>query len=474
MLRANLLAAFCFGACLMFARDSDSDVAQQAQQAKRAMLAHRYSEAVDIYKKMVVAGPQEPEIRFNLALALHSAGRYREAVHELEMLRRSEQQNPSFWFLLGLGYLKLDEPQKAIEPLRRTTSLNPSDLEAGLELADAYLESSQFKTAQIRFGELSREHPELPKVWEGLALSELGLSHEAFEALTKQAPASSFRYGLAAVAESESGNTKKAVELYRRALAAEPMAPWINAELARLENPSDSDSGKQCNDTSLACEFSRGEWIRLTEETAKLRTSEGLYWTCRAYAQLAKQSMATLAALPPSAEQHEMLARAHAQAGQRTEAIAELREAARLSPTDSLIQSDLARALWFDRKYEEAIPILEALLGSNPGQPRWEFELGDALLSLGKPEEAAGHLYKAVSRAPNLLPAQAKLGEALLQMGEVRKAVPHLELAQVIDQDGSIHFQLATAYRRLGRMELARRAMARQQELQTAAAATQP
>ncbi len=88
----------------------------------------------------------------------------------------------------------------------------------------------------------------------------------------------------------------------------------------------------------------------------------------------------------------------------------ELRHAAGPEQPRSVGPGNWPGALWSDRKYEEAIQILTPLVASSPDQPEWQFELGDALFSLGKPEEAVGHLQKAVSLAPDLLSAQAKLG----------------------------------------------------------------
>jgi predicted Zn-dependent protease len=75
-------------------------------------------------------------------------------------------------------------------------------------------------------------------------------------------------------------------------------------------------------------------------------------------------------------------------------------------------------------------------------------------------------LQTAVELAPELLPAQAKLGQALLLTGNPAAAIPHLELAAPLDVDGSIHFQLATAYRRTGKTELATRTLARRREIE--------
>lgn len=354
-----MAALFCLGLVWQACAFAE-DLAGEAQRAKEAMLAQHYPEAAVIYRRMAAELPAEPGVRFNLALALHSMGRYRESTQTLESIRAAAAANPRFWFLLGEGYLNLEEAQKAVEPLRKAAELDPSDLNTNLELASAWLESGQFTKSGERFQVLSSQHPELPKVWAGLSLSESGLGH----------------------------------------------------------------------------------------------------------VQLAKESMDRLAALPESAERDEMLARVYVRNGQRTEAIGELRAAEKLSPGNTRVESALARALVANREFDGAATILRALLVGNPDNSGWQFDLGDSLLETGQTEEAIQHLKRAVELSPTLLPAQAKLGEALLLTGAAAAAAAHLELAAPIDTDGSIHFQLATAYRRLGKPDMARRAMARHLELQ--------
>ena len=97
--------------------------------------------------------------------------------------------------------------------------------------------------------------------------------------------------------------------------------------------------------------------------------------------------------------------------------------------------------------------------------------LGDCLLGQGHPpEQALAHLSRAGELRPDALAYRALLGQVLLQSGNPRAAVVQLEQASPLDRDGSIHFQLANAYRSLGKPELARRALARQEELQQSVA----
>ena len=61
--------------------------------------------------------------------------------------------------------------------------------------------------------------------------------------------------------------------------------------------------------------------------------------------------------------------------------------------------------------------------------------------------------------------ADASMGLALSRTGRNAEAVPHLERALELDDDGSLHFQLANAYRASGNAEKARAAMAQYQEI---------
>jgi Flp pilus assembly protein TadD len=64
--------------------------------------------------------------------------------------------------------------------------------------------------------------------------------------------------------------------------------------------------------------------------------------------------------------------------------------------------------------------------------------------------------------------AHSSLGLAYLQAGQAEKAVRHLKAALPLDQDGSLHFQLARAYQGVGNEEEARRVLAKSQQLREA------
>lgn len=65
-------------------------LAAKSQRAKQAMSAGRFEEAVTLYREFVRVLPGNPGLRMNLGLALHSAGRYREAIEQFRAVLKQQ------------------------------------------------------------------------------------------------------------------------------------------------------------------------------------------------------------------------------------------------------------------------------------------------------------------------------------------------------------------------------------------------
>ncbi|HSD27311.1 MAG TPA: tetratricopeptide repeat protein, partial [Vicinamibacteria bacterium] len=94
--------------------------------------------------------------------------------------------------------------------------------------------------------------------------------------------------------------------------------------------------------------------------------------------------------------------------------------------------------------------------------------LGESWLESKEVAKAIPPLEKAVAADPKLLRARAVLGRAYVEDGQAARAVPHLEAALPTDDDGSLHLQLARAYRETGRPDEATRTLASFQDLRQA------
>jgi tetratricopeptide (TPR) repeat protein len=124
------------------------------------------------------------------------------------------------------------------------------------------------------------------------------------------------------------------------------------------------------------------------------------------------------------------------------------------------LSAKLASALFRAADYTAAAEVARDL-DSAEGR----FLYGASLLNLQRPEEALPVLEAALRLDPKILPAHAAAGKALLMLGKPREAIPHLEAAAPADEDGSVHFQLAQAYRATGQPDRAAQAAAKHRAL---------
>jgi len=153
------------------------------------------------------------------------------------------------------------------------------------------------------------------------------------------------------------------------------------------------------------------------------------------------------------------------------EAIDDLKKAAQAWPEDIRLRRELAALLVIVGDAEGAQPILEEMLRREPESTEAALALGQTWLKIQQPAKAVPLLEGVVRRDPKLLPAQAALGRAYAEVGDMAKAIAPLEAALETDEDGSLHYQLARAYRATGRAEQATQALAQFQEIRKAAEA---
>lgn len=102
--------------------------------------------------------------------------------------------------------------------------------------------------------------------------------------------------------------------------------------------------------------------------------------------------------------------------------------------------------------YEEAIPLLQKVLSTDPGIPMAYMQLGTAYSWLKQYDQAIPILRKAVEMRPDTLMPNYLLGLALSETGDWAASVPYFEAAcQKSPKWGALHFSLAAAYARVDR-----------------------
>ena len=109
---------------------------QLSQQGAQAIRERRFSEAERAYPQLLKVDPANPAWHMNLGITFHMAGRYAEAVPELQLFLKAKPQPGPMHLLLGLSQLKLSRACDAIAPLEKARAWNAEQMV--VELADAY------------------------------------------------------------------------------------------------------------------------------------------------------------------------------------------------------------------------------------------------------------------------------------------------------------------------------------------------
>lgn len=130
------------------------------------------------------------------------------------------------------------------------------------------------------------------------------------------------------------------------------------------------------------------------------------------------------------------------------------RAAVRLRSNDAQARFFLATALEGAGDYEAALSSYRELLTMRPESAEGHLGLGALLTKLGgeKTEEGIKELARATALNGELYEARITLGRVLVRMGRAEEAVEHLQrAASLAPNNPEPHYQLAQAYRRLGK-----------------------
>ena len=139
------------------------------------------------------------------------------------------------------------------------------------------------------------------------------------------------------------------------------------------------------------------------------------------------------AAVPESADLHNVLGIALADRGKFDEAIAEFRQALRLEPDSGTTCWHLGAALASNGARQEAIEYLRRSIQLDPANGPARYDLGSILLAARSVDDAADEFRTAVRLMPGSVEAHNNLGLALAFQGKLAEAIDEFQHALSID-----------------------------------------
>jgi tetratricopeptide (TPR) repeat protein len=108
---------------------------------------------------------------------------------------------------------------------------------------------------------------------------------------------------------------------------------------------------------------------------------------------------------------------------------------------------------------------LEKALALDPARTRSLYLLGRLFVQNKDNEKALPYLQRALRLRPDFMEANSLLGTVYVRTGQFAEAIPKLLNAAPSDHYGNVHYQLYIAYRKLGKIELAKKELALSQQL---------
>ena len=475
--RPSVWAAFFIA--LPLAAQTQEELAQQSRHAKELMSAGQFEEAIPIYQQLVKAVPGNPGLILNLGLAEEMAGHPAQAAPHFEAVLKSQPNNVPALTSLGMARLQLNDPKRAVPPLQKLVTLQPDNSEGRGMLAGALMAVNRYEDAAAQYRKLAAQDPSEAKAWYGLGKAYESLSARSFDRLQKLGAQSPYVAALIADEQARNQQYRSAFFFYRQAAGKLPHLPGLHTGLADVYRKTGHDDwagaeekmernlpSPNCTVAVAECQFTAGNFLKSAQAAGTSASAESLYWATKSYNQLALQAFEHLGRLPESVEIHALKAEVFHSHKQYAEAANEWRAALKLAPGDPRLEHELASSLFLAQDYRTAVPMIEKMLGENPKPPDLNFMMGDSLVRTQQPEKAVPYLKAALKGDPAMLAADASLGLALALVNKQSEAIPHLEKALSLDEDGSLHYQLARSYQSAGNTQRARELMAQYQQIQ--------
>ncbi len=449
-----------------------------AESARQAMAERRFGEAAEIYAELASKFPNEPTLQANLGMALHFSARDTEAIQPLQEAALALPSSFPAHFALGASLSRLGRYAEAVAPLRESTQINPQHPFAHALLGEALEAVGEHSQATVVWRALGGLDATSPYAHAGLVRCNEELAAMAIDQLRQRDPESSYMLRFLGQTRLATRQYPSALYLFRSALERQPgvravheavasvyegagQPEWAKIERQKAESLPEPDCTAA---QSAECNFAAGRFD-VAPSLAADSSSSDLFWAARSYARLAEQSFEKLASLLESIEKLTLVADIFASQGQYSSAADACRRALEIGEGSGDLERQLAELLYLAKRIEEARPLLERFYSSDPDDPRWAAMLGNLLAEEQEYEKAVPLLQSSLALPGAPATARLDLGRSYLALDQPDEALPHLKSSLGLDIDGSIHYQLAQAFQRIGMREQAREALAQYQAL---------
>ena len=129
----------------------------------------------------------------------------------------------------------------------------------------------------------------------------------------------------------------------------------------------------------------------------------------------------------------------------------EYRKALALPPADTGAQFGLSLALLAEGQNDQALSLAQAALEKNPDDPELNAVMGEILCANNDFAARRPFLKKSLNTKPEFVArVHALLGNVYAKTNRTQEAIAELKLGLASDKDGSLHYQIARLYLKVG------------------------
>jgi len=228
-----LLAVWLVCPRLATCQTTEEQVELSFRAGQEAMKEGEFIRATEEFKKVLVLDPSLVEAEANLGLAYQSLFEYDSAVRHLTkaLSERPNLLGPTV--IVGMDYLKLGSPQKAIPFLQSALKLDPSNREARQALASAYLGQEDFRSAAEEFRQIAALDTDQSEAWFKLGHQYLDLAARLAYRGARLYRESAWGHRFLGDLLFQRDRWEDAVREYRKALGADPRQSGLHTSLGQ-------------------------------------------------------------------------------------------------------------------------------------------------------------------------------------------------------------------------------------------------
>jgi len=386
--------------------------------------------AVQQFKSLVAAEPENAEYRLSLARGYLQTGRVREAQAEYqELLKRKQDHFEALTELAG-AFIQVRNAESALTYAERALSYGPANPSARLVRTAAWALQGRYADIRPELTQLNREYPYLKQAKLQMAM--------LLVAEKKYSEAEALFRAHYTPGEGDLGSLRGLVALYLEQAQPQKALAAVQQEYARFPQ-SDAlrelmlETAAAANQLPLALEVARKAAAQSPDSATAAAQLAGLYLQTGNQGQALEQYRKAVRLEPANASLHALLGDALAATGKPAEAVAAYRESLRLEPDNPAVKNNLAFQLAETGKnLDEALTLAQDASRRLPNNPWVADTLGHIYLKQRKYENAVQALRGATAQAPQNPAFRLRLAAALLAQGN--RAEAKTELLAILSQ----------------------------------------